>query len=88
MFWLFIPYVLQSLKRQKDGVLKVLRSLVLIVFFILNNFVIVKLMVVADVFEERARPWCFFHVTSVTTCCALAKRNQAVLEAKHGWFCS
>lgn len=56
MFWLFIPYVLQSLKRQKDGILKVLYSVILKVFFSLNNFVILKLMLVADVLEERARP--------------------------------
>lgn len=60
VFWLFIPYVLQSLKRQKDGILKVLYSVILKVFFSLNNFVILKLMLVADVLEERARPWWFF----------------------------
>lgn len=85
---LFIPFVLQSLERQKDGVLKVLCSVLLKVFFSLNSSVSVKIMVVANVLEEGARPWWFSHVTSVTTCRASAKPNQAVLEAKHGWFCS
>lgn len=65
MFWLLVPYVLQSLERQKDGVLKVLGSTILKVFFNLNNFVILKIIVVANVLEKRTRPWWFSHVTSV-----------------------
>lgn len=51
------------------------------VFFSLSNFVILKIMVVENVLEERARPWWFFSC-NFSYLHAVPQQNQIRLSLK------